>query len=111
MDGEHSALSGVERERERLPPIYTNCPPAVLGRGPKQPFPTLGTFISTLSQRRDVGGRGFAVGIGGTMTGSVGIRHIGRQEAGEQSWDPVSILSCPLPPRFALDPVEPNGGL
>ncbi|MED6264316.1 hypothetical protein CHARACLAT_013525, partial [Characodon lateralis] len=79
MDGEHSALSGVERERERLPPIYTNSPPAVLGRGPKQPFPTLGTFSSALSQRRDVGGRGFAVGIGGTMTGSVGIRHTVRE--------------------------------
>lgn len=29
MDGEHSALSGVERERERLPPIYNSSPPAV----------------------------------------------------------------------------------
>ncbi|XP_038147710.1 probable E3 ubiquitin-protein ligase HECTD2 [Cyprinodon tularosa] len=79
MDGEHSALSGVERERERLPPIYTSSAPALLGRGPKQPFPSLGTFISSLSQRRDAGGRGFAVGIGGTMTGSLGIRHTVRE--------------------------------
>ncbi|XP_015227294.1 PREDICTED: probable E3 ubiquitin-protein ligase HECTD2 [Cyprinodon variegatus] len=51
----------------------------LLGRGPKQPFPSLGTFISSLSQRRDAGGRGFAVGIGGTMTGSLGIRHTVRE--------------------------------
>ncbi|KAK7945016.1 hypothetical protein WMY93_000744 [Mugilogobius chulae] len=47
MDAEHSAL-----EREKLPPIYTSSTPAGLGRGSKQAFPSLGTFISSLSQRR-----------------------------------------------------------
>uniref|UniRef100_A0AAX7VQ26 HECT-type E3 ubiquitin transferase n=1 Tax=Astatotilapia calliptera TaxID=8154 RepID=A0AAX7VQ26_ASTCA len=75
MDGEHSALSGVERERERLPPIYNSSPPAGLGRGAKQPFPSLGTFISTLSQRRDMAGRGLAGGIMGNLTGNHGLRH------------------------------------
>lgn len=32
MDGEHSALSGVEREREKLPPIYNSSHPAVRKR-------------------------------------------------------------------------------
>lgn len=73
MDGEHSALSGVEREREKLPPIYNSSPPAGLGRGAKQPFPSLGTFISTL--RRDAGGRGLASGMMGALSSTPGLRH------------------------------------
>ncbi|KAG7457280.1 putative E3 ubiquitin-protein ligase HECTD2 [Solea senegalensis] len=68
MEGEHA-----ERERERLPPIYSSTAPAGLGGGAKQPLPSLSSFISTLSQRRDVGGRGFdGSGVMGT---SLGLRH------------------------------------
>lgn len=61
-----------------------------LGRGAKQPFPSLGTFISTLSQRREVGGRGLAGGVTGGLSGSLGLRH------GEFSvilfWNPWNTL-------------------
>lgn len=46
-----------------------------LGRGAKQPFPSLGTFISTLSQRRDAGGRGLSGSLTGTLSGTLGFRH------------------------------------
>lgn len=46
-----------------------------LGRGAKQPFPSLGTFISTLSQRRDAGGRGLTGGMMGTLTSNQWLRH------------------------------------
>lgn len=45
------------------------------GRGAKQPFPSLGTFISTLSQRREAGVRGLAGGMTGTLTSTQWIRH------------------------------------
>ncbi|XP_054880707.1 probable E3 ubiquitin-protein ligase HECTD2 [Poeciliopsis prolifica] len=112
MDGEHSALSGVERERERLPPIYTSSPP-VLGRGPKQPFPSLGTFISTLSQRRDAGGRGFAMGIGGPLTGPLGIRHSVRElppicsDVRQKQRLSIDTLPQEVKAPFPCDPVIP----
>ncbi|KAI9519574.1 hypothetical protein NQZ68_026779, partial [Dissostichus eleginoides] len=68
MDGEH-----LERERERLPPIYHSSAPAGFGRGAKQPFPSLGTFISTLNQRRDAAGRGGF--MTGTLSGNQWLRH------------------------------------
>ncbi|XP_034754357.1 probable E3 ubiquitin-protein ligase HECTD2 [Etheostoma cragini] len=75
MDGEHFSLSGVERERERLPPIYNSSAPAGFGRGAKQPFLSLGTFSSTLSQRRDAGGRGLAAGMTGGLSSAHWLRH------------------------------------
>ncbi|KAJ4921946.1 hypothetical protein JOQ06_021717 [Pogonophryne albipinna] len=68
MEGEH-----LERERERLPPIYHSSAPAGFGRGAKQPFPSLGTFISTLNQRRDAAGRGGF--MTGTLSGNQWLRH------------------------------------
>ncbi|KAK1905156.1 putative E3 ubiquitin-protein ligase HECTD2, partial [Dissostichus eleginoides] len=43
------------------------------GRGAKQPFPSLGTFISTLNQRRDAAGRGGF--MTGTLSGNQWLRH------------------------------------
>ncbi|XP_034040351.1 probable E3 ubiquitin-protein ligase HECTD2 [Thalassophryne amazonica] len=74
MDGEPCPPSGGGMDRDKLPPIYSNCAPAGLGHGAKPPFPSLGTFISTLSQRRDTGGRGLA-SISGTMTTNTSLRH------------------------------------
>lgn len=46
------------------------------GRGAKQPFPSLGTFISTLNQRRDAaGGRGLAGQMTSNLSGSHWLRH------------------------------------
>ncbi len=63
--------------------VFLSLPPADdviflrqgLGRGAKQPFPSLGTFISTLSQRRDAGGRGLTGGMMGTLTSNQWLRH------------------------------------
>ncbi|KAK9965424.1 hypothetical protein ABG768_004517 [Culter alburnus] len=40
-----------ERDRDRLPPILNNS----LDRGPKLPFPSYGSFISTLNHKRESG--------------------------------------------------------
>ncbi|KAA8583475.1 hypothetical protein FQN60_014683, partial [Etheostoma spectabile] len=45
------------------------------GRGAKQPFLSLGTFTSTLSQRRDAGGRGLAAGMTGGLSSTHWLRH------------------------------------
>ncbi|XP_031610121.2 probable E3 ubiquitin-protein ligase HECTD2 [Oreochromis aureus] len=112
MDGEHSALSGVERERERLPPIYNSSPPAGFGRGAKQPFPSLGTFISTLSQRRDMAGRGLAGGIMGNLTGNPGLRH-GRElppicsDVRQKQRLSIDTLPPEVKAPFPSDPIIP----
>uniref|UniRef100_A0A1A8H3E8 HECT-type E3 ubiquitin transferase n=1 Tax=Nothobranchius korthausae TaxID=1143690 RepID=A0A1A8H3E8_9TELE len=112
MDGEHSALSGVERERERLPPIHNSSPPAVLGRGTKQPFPSLGSFISLLSQRREAGGRGFSDSFTGSLTNPAGLKHV--RELPPISSDirqkqRLSIDTLPLEVKapFPCDPIIP----
>ncbi|XP_070834216.1 probable E3 ubiquitin-protein ligase HECTD2 [Chaetodon trifascialis] len=112
MDGEHSALSGVEREREKLPPIYNSSPPAGLGRGAKQPFPSFGTFISTLSQRRDAGGRGFTGAMTGTLTSTQWFRH-GRElppicsDVRQKQRLSIDTLPPEVKAPFPCDPVIP----
>uniref|UniRef100_A0A8C7YXM6 HECT-type E3 ubiquitin transferase n=1 Tax=Oryzias sinensis TaxID=183150 RepID=A0A8C7YXM6_9TELE len=112
MDGEHSALSGVERDRERLPPIYSNSSSVVLGRGAKQPFPSLGNFISSLSQKRDAGGRGFPASFAGTLTSTVGLRH-GRElppicnDVRQKHRLSIDTLPPELKAPFPLDPIIP----
>ncbi|XP_067466935.1 probable E3 ubiquitin-protein ligase HECTD2 isoform X1 [Thunnus thynnus] len=112
MDGEHSALSGVEREREKLPPIYNSSPPAGFGRGAKQPFPSLGTFISTLNQRRDAGGRAFAGGITGTLSSTFGLRH-GRElppicsDVRQKQRLSIDTLPPEVKAPFPSDPIIP----
>ncbi|XP_028324312.1 probable E3 ubiquitin-protein ligase HECTD2 isoform X2 [Gouania willdenowi] len=92
-------------DRERLPPIYSS---AGLGRGAKQPFPTLGTFLSTLSHRRDAGGRG----LGSTFMGTSGIRHGGELppiSCGVRQKQRVSIDTLPPEVRapFPSEPIIP----
>uniref|UniRef100_A0A4W5JLM8 HECT-type E3 ubiquitin transferase n=1 Tax=Hucho hucho TaxID=62062 RepID=A0A4W5JLM8_9TELE len=66
MNEENYAQSEVEREK--LPPICHTSPTMDLGRGAKQPFPSLSTFISSLNQRRETGGR-FSVGTNQCLPG------------------------------------------
>ncbi|XP_046885938.1 probable E3 ubiquitin-protein ligase HECTD2 [Hypomesus transpacificus] len=102
------ALSEEERERARLPPIFHTSTLMGPGHGTKQPFPSLGTFISTLSQRREAGGRGTA----GTQPGGPGGRH-GRElppiSTDVRQKQKVSIDT--LPPEvkapFPSDPIIP----
>ncbi|KAM4607024.1 putative E3 ubiquitin-protein ligase HECTD2 [Polymixia lowei] len=100
MDGEHFALSGVERDREKLPPIYNTSPPTGFGRGAKHAFPSLGTFISTLSQRRELSGRGSTGALTGTLTGIPGMRH-GRE---------LPPISCDVrqKQRISIDTLPPE---
>ncbi|TMS04831.1 putative E3 ubiquitin-protein ligase HECTD2 [Larimichthys crocea] len=113
MDGEHSALSGVERDRDRLPPIYTSSPPTGFVRGAKQPFPSLGSFISTLSQRRDAGGRGLAGGgMTGTLSSTQWLRH-GRElppicsDVRQKQRLSIDTLPPEVKAPFPSDPVIP----
>ncbi|XP_053292088.1 probable E3 ubiquitin-protein ligase HECTD2 isoform X1 [Pleuronectes platessa] len=116
MDGENPALPGGaverERERERLPPIYGSSAPAGLGRGVKQPLPSLGTFISTLSQRRDLGGRGLSGGMTGTLSSSLGLRH-GRElppicgDVRQKQRFSIDTLPPEVKAPFPPDPVIP----
>uniref|UniRef100_A0A3B3UUW2 HECT domain E3 ubiquitin protein ligase 2 n=2 Tax=Poecilia latipinna TaxID=48699 RepID=A0A3B3UUW2_9TELE len=78
-----------------------------------QPFPSLGTFISTLSQRRDAGGRGFAIGIGGPLTGPLGIRHTVRElppicsNVRQKQRLSIDTLPQEVKAPFPCDPVIP----
>ncbi|CAM4708909.1 unnamed protein product [Leuciscus chuanchicus] len=45
-----------ERDRDRLPPILNHS----LDRGPKLPFPSYGSFISTLNHKRESGSHSFS---------------------------------------------------
>ncbi|KAM6956864.1 putative E3 ubiquitin-protein ligase HECTD2 [Aplochiton taeniatus] len=109
MDGDHFALSGVERERAKLPPIFNVTHPMGLGRGVKQPFPSLGTFISTLSQRKEVTGRGGMALHTGTPTGRH-VRELPPISSNVRHKQKVSIDT--LPPEvkapFPCDPVLPH---
>ncbi|XP_068597078.1 probable E3 ubiquitin-protein ligase HECTD2 [Brachionichthys hirsutus] len=79
-----------------------------LGRGVKQPFPSLGTFVSTLSQRRDAGGRSLA----GGLMGAHWLRHARELPpicSGVRQKQRLSVDA--LPPEvkapFPSDPVIP----
>lgn len=112
MDGEPYAPPGLERDRDRLPPIYTGAPPAGFGRGAKQPFPSLGSFISTLSQRRDAGGRGLAGGMTGALTSNQWLRH-GRElppicsDVRQKQRLSIDTLPPEVKAPFPSDPVIP----
>ncbi|KAM9726329.1 putative E3 ubiquitin-protein ligase HECTD2 [Menidia menidia] len=91
---------------QRLPPIGSQ--PPVLGRGVKPPFPPLGSFVSTLSQRREAGGRG----LSGGPPGATGIRH-GRDlppilSAVRQKRVSVETLPPEAKAPFPRDPVLPQ---
>ncbi|XP_029986108.1 probable E3 ubiquitin-protein ligase HECTD2, partial [Sphaeramia orbicularis] len=112
MDGEHA--TGAERERDKLPPICSsNCPPQGLGRGAKQAFPSLGTFISTVTQRRDAGGRGLAGGgTTGSLSSAPGFRH-GRElppicsDVRQKQRISIDTLPPEVKAPFPSDPVIP----
>lgn len=108
MDGDHFALSGVERERAKLPPIFNVSHPTGLGRGVKQPFPSLGTFISTLSQRKETMGRGGMAPHTGTLAGRH-VRELPPITCDVRHKQRVSIDT--LPPEvkapFPSDPILP----
>ncbi|KAM8852011.1 putative E3 ubiquitin-protein ligase HECTD2 isoform 1-T1 [Synchiropus picturatus] len=108
MDAESSA---VDRDRERLPPIYTSSAPAGFGRGPKQPF--LGTFISTVNQRRDpAAGRACPGGMSGIISSTFGFRH-GRElppicsDVRQKHRISIDTLPPEVKAPFPLDPVIP----
>ncbi|XP_056147607.1 probable E3 ubiquitin-protein ligase HECTD2 [Lampris incognitus] len=114
MDGGHFALSAAaaDGDREKLPPINAASPAPGLGRGAKPAFPSLGTFISTLGQRREAGWRGLTGGIAGPLPGSPGGRHV--RELPPISSDVrqkqrVSIDTLPPEVRapFPSDPIIP----
>lgn len=77
------------------------------GRGAKQPFPSLGTFISTLNQRRDAaGGRGLAGQMTSNLSGSHWLRH---GEFTPRNVRPVTSLLCDT--DCTVRPSAPRGWL
>ncbi|XP_072301545.1 probable E3 ubiquitin-protein ligase HECTD2 [Eucyclogobius newberryi] len=83
-----------------------------LGRGSKQAFPSLGTFISTLSHRRDAGGRGLSTTTSHALSHSLSLRH-GRElppicsDVRQKQRLSIDTLPPEVKAPFPCDPIIP----